>query len=77
MNANFEVITYGGYRGDETPRAFVRDGNRVEVVKILDQWTEEDVATREHRRCFVVKGSDSRTHTLCYVEEREEWVDTQ
>lgn len=47
------------------------------MVKILDQWTEEDVSTREHRRCFVVKGSDFRTHTLCYVEEKGEWVQSE
>jgi hypothetical protein len=67
------VVSYGGYRGDETPRAFYVDDRRVDIVKILDQWTEEDRVRRERRRCFVVKGSDFRTHTLCLIEEEHQW----
>jgi hypothetical protein len=73
MEGNVEVVAYGGYRGEETPRAFYVEGERVEVVRILDQWTEEDEERRERRRCFVVKGSDVRTHTLCFYEEEQEW----
>jgi hypothetical protein len=68
-----EVIAYAGYRAEESPRAILLDGNRIEVRKILSRWTEEDAATRQRKRCFRFKGSDFRTHTLCYDEDAAEW----
>ncbi len=68
-----EVIAYSGYRAEESPRAFLLDGNRIEVRKVLSRWTEEDAATRLRKRCFRFKGSDFRTHTLCYDEDAAEW----
>ena len=63
-----DVTAYAGHRGEELPRTFVVDGARIEVRKVLDQWTEEVAGTRERLRCFTVKGSDFRTYTLCYHE---------
>jgi len=68
-----EVTAYAGYRGEEAPREMVLDGQRVAVIKILEQWTEEDGATRTRRRCFRVKGSDFKTHALRYDEEEMAW----
>lgn len=68
-----EVTEYAGYRGEESPRAFVLNGERVVVLRITRQWIEEEPASRERRRCFTVRGSDGRTRTLCYHEERQEW----
>lgn len=42
--------------------------------KVLEQWTEEAADTGERRRCFTVKGSDFRTHTLCYDEGKKAWL---
>jgi hypothetical protein len=68
-----EVVVYEGYRADESPRAFVRGGVRIEVMKLLDLWTEENSFTKRRRRCFRVKGSDWRTYTLCHDEAEDAW----
>ncbi len=68
-----EVVAYAGYRAEESQRAFILQGRRIEVKKVLDQWTEESAATGKRKRCFKVKGSDFRTHTLCYDDGAEEW----
>ncbi len=68
-----EVTAYAGYRGEESPRVLLLDGARVVVRKVLEQWTEEAAATGERRRCFKVKGSDFRTHVVCYDEGRMAW----
>ncbi len=68
-----EVTAYAGYRDNETPRSMVLDGAKIEVVRVLERWTEEVEATRGRRRCFKVMGSDFRTHTLCHDEEGGDW----
>jgi hypothetical protein len=68
-----EVSAYAGYRGEESPRVLLRGGARIEVIKVLDRWTEEAASGHERRRCFKVKGSDFRTHVICYDEERLAW----
>ncbi|KAF0216190.1 MAG: hypothetical protein FD174_3813 [Geobacteraceae bacterium] len=68
-----EVIAYAGHRAEESPRAFILQGKRVDVMKVLDQWIEENSVTREQKRFFKVKGSDFRNHTLCYDEAQLEW----
>jgi hypothetical protein len=35
-----EVECYAGYKGEETPRAFVHQGKRHEILKVLDRWYE-------------------------------------
>jgi len=69
-----EVSAWSGYRGDESPRAFILDGRRIEVRKILEQWVEEDAATRGRRRCFRVKGDDFRIHILRCQEVDGVWL---
>ncbi len=39
-----EVECYAGYKGDEIPRAFFRDGRRVEVVEVMDRWYEGGIS---------------------------------
>ncbi len=68
-----EVQAYAGYKGEESPRAFRLAGNRVEVMKIMTQWIEEQAGSRGRLRCFRVKGSDWREHVLCCDEEKMEW----
>ena len=69
-----EVTAYAGYRGEESPRVLLLDGARVEVRRVLDQWTEEAADTRKKRRCFKVEGSDFRTHVVCYDEGKMAWL---
>jgi hypothetical protein len=69
-----EVSACSGYRGEESPRAFILNGKRIEVRKVLEQWVEEDAATRVRRRCFRVKGDDFRTHILHCMESDGVWL---
>jgi hypothetical protein len=69
-----EVIAYSGYREEESPRAFFLAGRRIEVVKIVEQWIEETADCRERQRCYRVKGSDWKSHVICYDEGKKEWT---
>ena len=69
-----EVTAYAGYRGEETPRALILHGKRIDVIRVLEQWIEEDGAPRKRRSCFRVKGSDFGIHTLCYDEGGMGWL---
>ncbi|MFC1657732.1 hypothetical protein ACFL2P_04110 [Candidatus Moduliflexota bacterium] len=67
------VIAYAGSRGEESPRAFFRGGERVEVEKVLRAWVGEEEGNRERRRFFRVKGSDGGEYLLFYDEGMGEW----
>ena len=68
-----EVVAYAGYREEESPRTLVIGGERIEVMKVLDRWTEEEAESGVRRRCFRVKGRDFRTRTVCYDEGKQAW----
>jgi len=68
-----EVISYSGYRGEETPRSFLLHNEKIEVLEIQDMWVEEVLEVRVRRRCFKVKGSDGYSHKIYYDEKAEEW----
>jgi len=68
------IISYAGYRGEESPRAFITGGKRIEVRKILAQWVEEDVVSKKRFRCFRVAGDDLRNHLLWYDEATGDWL---
>jgi hypothetical protein len=72
-NEKIEVMAYSGYRGEESPRAFILGGTRIEVVEIQDRWIEEGIGDTTTKRFFKVKGSDGRIHKIFYDGEREEW----
>ena len=69
-----EVSAYSGYRGEESPRAFILGGKRIEVRMVLEQWIEEDAATKVRTRCFRVKGDDFRAHLLHCLESDGVWL---
>jgi len=69
------VIAYSGYRGEETPRAFMLGGRRIEVVEIQERWIEEGIGDRATKRFFKVKGSDGGIHKIFYDEKTGEWYD--
>ncbi len=52
------VECYAGHRGEETPRALLFDGRRVEVTELLDQWLAPD------HRYFKVKASDGALYII-------------
>jgi hypothetical protein len=67
------VVSYSGYKGEEEPRSFFLEGDRIEVLDILKRWMEEAESGRSRRRVFVVKGSDGYVHTLWLDEGADEW----
>lgn len=67
------VMAYSGYRGEETPRAFMLDDRRTEVVEIQERWTEEGMGDRSTKRFFKVKGSDGGIYKIFYDEKTAEW----
>jgi hypothetical protein len=69
-----DVSAWSGYRGEESPRAFILHGKRIEVLKVMEQWVEEDATTRVRRRCFRVKGDDFRNHILRCQEVDGVWL---
>jgi hypothetical protein len=68
------IIAYAGYRGEESPRAFILGGKCIEVRKILAQWVEEDVVSKRRFRCFRVEGDDLGNHLLRYAEATGDWL---
>jgi hypothetical protein len=43
---NIKVIAYSGYRGDESPRAFFINDEKITVVEIVDMWIEESLSNQ-------------------------------
>ncbi len=67
------VMAYSGNRGEETPRAFVLSGKKIEVVEIQEGWIEEGIEERTIKRFFKVTGSDGGIHKIFYDEKTAEW----
>jgi hypothetical protein len=74
LEAPIVIIAYAGHRGEESPRAFILGGNRIEVRKILTQWVEEDAVSRRRFRCFRVEGDDLGIHLIRYDETAGNWL---
>lgn len=68
-----EVITYSGYKEEEKPKAFFLQGERIEVIDILNMWIEEDAESRARKRFFKVKGSDGNIHEIYCNVKTLEW----
>ncbi len=68
-----EVIAYSGSRSEELPRSFILRSEKIEVIRILDMWIEEEFRGRLRKRFFKVRGSDGYTHKLYYDEAIEGW----
>jgi hypothetical protein len=67
------VVSYSGYKGEEEPRSFSLEGEKIEVLNILKRWVEETGSGRSRKRVFVAKGSDGYVHTLWLDEDADEW----
>lgn len=63
MGRPVQVHCYSGHRGEQTPRRFVLDGRRIEVVEVEDAWLGP-----EHR-FFKVTGDDGFAYLLCHGAE--------
>jgi len=67
------LTAYSGYKGEETPRAFMLGDRRIEVVEVQERWVEEGIGDRTTKRFFKVKGSDEGIHKIFYDEKTAEW----
>jgi len=72
-NHRINVITYSGYRGEETPRTVLLHDEKIDVVAIVNMWIEEGLEDRVEKRFFEVKGSDGKTHKIYHDEKEMEW----
>lgn len=61
------VECYAGYRYPERPRAFLWEGERVEVTEVERQWRTPIGPT------FYVRTLDGRHFTLTYDEAADTW----
>lgn len=68
-----EIIDYSGYRGEQTPRALIQDGERIEITEILSQWVEESFKERTRVRVFLCKDKNGNKYHIFYDEMRKEW----
>jgi len=59
-----KVEFYAGQRGDETPRAVVIDGRRLEVRQVLDRRRTLDAATGSIRETWRCRLEDGRSVTI-------------
>jgi len=76
-NETIGVITYSGYRGEETPRSFIFEGKKIEVSEIIRMWIEEGIKDRVRKRFFKVKGIDGFEYEIYYDEKVKEWFLTK
>lgn len=70
---NIKVITYSGYRSDESPRAFFINGEKITVVEIPDRWIEENLSDKTRKRFFIVKTIDDQKYKIYNDEKTLEW----
>jgi hypothetical protein len=61
------VEAYAGYKGEETPRAFVVDGLRLSVTEIVECWSTET------HSCFRVRASDHHRYVLRFHWDQDVW----
>jgi len=52
------VQTYAGYKGDERPVTFLREGRIVRIMEIVDRWYDPD------HNMFKVLADDGGTYLL-------------
>jgi len=72
---DIQVESYAGYKGEESPRAFVHLGQRFEVLEILDRWYEGGTDPQALRHnYFRVKTKEGEIFLLRYTPRFQSWV---
>ncbi len=64
---NLLVEAYAGYKGEETPRAFIHDGVRREVREIAERWYTE------RHSYFKLRADDGHHYVLRYDVDELIW----
>jgi len=62
-----KVNAYSGYKADERPLSFLIGDLKIEIIKIIDQWTGPD------HDYFRVLGDDGKSYTMAHDRERDTW----
>ena len=69
-----EVGCYSGYKVNERPVAFIFQGRRWEVKKIIDRWYEGGLdPTRPEINYFKVKTTEDQVFILRYLSLFDAW----
>lgn len=64
---NVLVEAYAGYKGEETPRAFIHNGVRREVREIAERWYTE------RHSYFKLRADDGCRYVLRYDQDELRW----
>jgi hypothetical protein len=67
MHMKITVQTYAGYKGDERPVSFSREGLTFLVIEIVDRWYDPD------HNCFKVLADDGKTYLLRNDMNADSW----
>jgi hypothetical protein len=72
---DIQVECYSGYKGEESPRAFVYLGKRHAISEILDRWYEGglDPAALRHDY-FKVKTTEEGVFLIRYTPRFQSWT---
>lgn len=66
---------YAGYKGEESPRAFVHLARRYEILEILDRWYEGGLDPKALRHdYFRVKTREAETFLLRHTPRYQSWT---
>jgi hypothetical protein len=69
------VECYAGYKGGETPRAFIYQNRRFENLEVMDRWYEGGIdPCGVAHNYFKVKTSDEEIFLLRYTPRFQSWT---
>ena len=69
------VECYAGYKGEETPRAFVHQERRYRIAEVLDRWYEGSLDPNDLRHdYFRVKTEDDEIFLIRYTPRFQAWT---
>ncbi len=70
-----EVECYAGYKGEETPRAFVYQGKRHEIIEVVDRWYQGGLDPHDPRHdYFRVKTNEGEIFIIRYTPRFQAWT---
>jgi hypothetical protein len=68
------VSCYAGYKGEQTPRSFVLEGNEHRVNNVLECWYERSVNDFSSQYVnWRVTAGDNHEYILRYDQKRDRW----
>jgi len=70
-NSPIKVNAYSGYRVNERPMSFSLGNSKIDIIKIIYQWTEPE------KDFFIVQGNDRLFYTLFWDRGKDIWTITE